>query len=100
MTGSDIHTDRRKNNIKFEIRLCPTLQNKPQQLPTTDTGPAEAIADDAAHLALQGNEKNKSDPFMPPYTPNLHVGDLQDADEQEYAVLVSRQSESLPVDIN
>jgi ATP adenylyltransferase len=61
---------------------------------------SEAIAGDAADLVvLQGNEKKKYDPFMPPYTPNLHVGDLQDADEQEYAVLVSRPSESLPVDV-
>lgn len=28
------------------------------------------------------------DPFAPPYNPNLHIGDLQDDDGEEYVVLV------------
>jgi hypothetical protein len=47
-------------------------------------------------LAVDGSAETgkKFDPFVPPYSPNLHVGDLQDADGQEYVVLVSWPSES------
>ena len=71
---------------QFEIRLCPALKNKPQQLSMPDL--EDSLTSDAV----------KYDPFMPPYSPNLHVGDLQNADGQEYAMLVSRPSESLTVD--
>jgi hypothetical protein len=63
-------------------------------LSTSDAGPL--VVD--AGLAAQGEGK-KHDPFMPPYSPNLHVGDLQDANEQEYAVLVSWPLESLAVNV-
>jgi ATP adenylyltransferase len=83
---------------QFELRLCPALQRKPQQLPTPGAGIAEPPAADAG-LTVEGDTGKKQDPFMPPYSPNLQVGDLQDADGQEYAVLVSRPSESLTVDV-
>jgi len=34
---------------------------------------------------------------MPPYSPNVHVADLQDTNGQEYVVLVSRPLESLTI---
>jgi ATP adenylyltransferase len=35
-------------------------------------------------------KKKQSDPFKPPYNPNLYVGELKDEEEgTEYAVLVS-----------
>jgi ATP adenylyltransferase len=63
-----------ESNLEFEIRLCPALQKK-TALPSLDEPPAE-----------------KSDPFAPPYIPNLHVGDLKSDDGDEYAVLFNKYS--------
>jgi len=71
--------------VEFEIRLCPALQKKPPvklPVPQADVGVADTLTTDAV----------KYDPFMPPYSPNSHVGDLQDADGQEYAVLLNKYS--------
>jgi len=74
--------------VEFEIRLCPSLQKK-EQLPTPDrTGAGCLIAD--ASLGVQAAARRKYDPFAPPYNPNLHVGDLQDANGQAYAVLLNK----------
>lgn len=77
--------------VEFEITLCPALQKKPQQLLTPDPSIAEPLVADAG-LALQGDAGKKYDPFMPPYSPNMHVGDLQDSDGQEYVVLLNKYS--------
>jgi len=75
--------------VEFEIRLRPALQAKPQES-TPDPGPLSVDAG----LAAQGEGK-KYDPFMPPYSTNLHVGDLQDANEHEYTVLSFQDTFSL-----
>lgn len=62
---------------QFEIRLCPALQQKPQ-LPTPHFS-------DESKLPSE-----KPDPFAPPYTPTLYLGDIKDEEEGlEYVVLVS-----------
>lgn len=74
---SEVHTQR-DLGIDFEIRLCPALLQKPS-LPTP-------------HFDL-GAEKKQSDPFKPPYNPNLYVGELKDEEEgTEYAVLLNKYS--------
>ena len=45
------------------------------------------------------NGGKKSDPFAPPYVPNLHVGELKDEQEgDEYVVLVRYRHSSLQRD--
>ncbi|KAI0930179.1 hypothetical protein AcW1_008934 [Taiwanofungus camphoratus] len=66
--------------VQFEIRLCPALQKKPQ-LPA----PRFDVAEQA--------KVNKSDPFAPPYVPNLYLGDLRDEEEEaEYVILFNKYS--------
>ncbi|KAF7315677.1 ATP-transf domain-containing protein [Mycena indigotica] len=64
--------------IEYEIRLCPALQNKPA-LPTPH---------------FKGTpEQTKFDPFLPPYNPNLWIGELSDADSgEQYVVLLNKYS--------
>ena len=46
------------------------------------------------------NGGKKSDPFAPPYVPNLHVGELKDEQEgDEYVVLVRHRHSSLQMDM-
>ncbi|KAJ7217762.1 ATP adenylyltransferase-domain-containing protein [Mycena pura] len=70
-----------EDSVEYEIRLCPALQNKPA-LPTP-------------HFAAQDTtlSKSKPDPFLPPYNPNLYVGELRDEDSaEEYVVLLNKYS--------
>ena len=61
--------------------MCPALQKKPH----LDT---VSVADDS--LAAQGDKDKALDPFIPPYNPNLYVGELRDeGEDEEYVVLVS-----------
>ncbi|KAH9002052.1 ATP adenylyltransferase-domain-containing protein [Lactarius hatsudake] len=78
---SEVHTHK-DLGIDFEIRLCPALSQKPP-LPTPHF---EGAAGD--------HEKAKrTDPFKPPYNPNLYVGELKDEEEgTEYIVLLNKYS--------
>ncbi|KIM69788.1 hypothetical protein SCLCIDRAFT_1172347 [Scleroderma citrinum Foug A] len=67
--------------VEFEVRLCPALQEKLEPK-------AEARATSAAATG-------KPKPFLPPYSPNLYVGDLALEDEDgtsEYIVLLNKFS--------
>ncbi|KAI0732070.1 ATP adenylyltransferase-domain-containing protein [Fomitopsis betulina] len=65
-------------DVDFEIRLCPALQQKPQ-LPTPHFS-------DESKLPSE-----KPDPFAPPYTPTLYLGDIKDEEEGlEYVVLFNK----------
>jgi len=70
-----------ENGIKYEIRLCPALQKKPQP---KDSSQADS-------------EKKTYDPFSPPYNPNLFVGYLpnQDQGDEAYAILVRFHCDSM-----
>ena len=57
---------------QFEITICPALQKKPE------TQSVNAISAPV-----------QSDPFAPPYNPQLHIGDIRDGETMdEYVVLV------------
>lgn len=61
--------------------MCPALQSKPE-LPTPNL--------DVAGVERKDGKIVKTDPFAPPYTPNLFLGELKDQEENaEYVVLVS-----------
>ncbi|KAI6040311.1 ATP adenylyltransferase-domain-containing protein [Pisolithus marmoratus] len=69
--------------IEFEIRVCPALQKKPEQRD------GEILVSPEPSTATTG----QPDPFAPPYSPNLHVGDLALEDEgsmAEYVVLLNK----------
>ncbi|KZT10673.1 HIT-like protein [Laetiporus sulphureus 93-53] len=69
-----------EHNVEFEIRLCPALQKKPQ-LPMLDFSTAVEV------------QPKKSDPFAPPYVPNLYLGELRDEQEDaEYVILFNKYS--------
>ncbi|THH16184.1 hypothetical protein EW146_g4410 [Bondarzewia mesenterica] len=69
---------------QFEIRLCPALQHKPH-LPTPHF---DLVKESDAFPS-----KVKTDPFQPPYDPNLYVGELKDEEEgTEYVVLLNKFS--------
>ncbi|KIJ68141.1 hypothetical protein HYDPIDRAFT_107802 [Hydnomerulius pinastri MD-312] len=71
--------------VEFELRLCIALQKKP----------VERNAEGEVLLSKQPSPSEKKDPFEPPYTPNLHVGDLSFEDDDgktEYAVLLNKYS--------
>ncbi|KAG1865810.1 ATP adenylyltransferase [Suillus subalutaceus] len=69
--------------IEWEIRLCTALQKKPVPAGEAGIAPSNQIDE---------TSKN-SDPFAPPYVPNLHVGDLRDeSSEAEYGVLLNKYS--------
>ncbi|KAJ6500173.1 ATP adenylyltransferase-domain-containing protein [Mycena vitilis] len=71
------------SHIEYEIRLCPALQNKPT-LPIPDF----TAQDNAPAPSTKG-----SDPFLPPYNPNLYIGELRDDDNAEdYVVLLNKYS--------
>ncbi|KAH9047834.1 HIT-like domain-containing protein [Lactarius hengduanensis] len=78
---SEVHTHK-DLGIDFEIRLCPALLQKPP-LPTPHF-----------EVAAGDHEKEKrTDPFKPPYNPNLYVGELKDEEEgTEYVVLLNKYS--------
>ncbi|KAH9061312.1 HIT-like domain-containing protein [Lactarius vividus] len=78
---SQVHTHK-DLGIDFEIRLCPALLQKPP-LPTPHF-----------EVAAGDHEKEKrTDPFKPPYNPNLYVGELKDEEEgTEYVVLLNKYS--------
>jgi ATP adenylyltransferase len=70
-----------ENNVDFEIRLCPALEQKPV-LPTPrfETAPL-----------LEAIKKKISDPFMPPYNTGLYIGEMKDElEENEYVVLLNK----------
>ncbi|KAG1746300.1 ATP adenylyltransferase-domain-containing protein [Suillus occidentalis] len=74
--------------IEWEIRLCTALQKKPTASPS---------AGEAGSTPSQDNQQDatskNSDPFAPPYVPNLHVGDLRDESSgAEYGVLLNKYS--------
>ncbi|KAF5380465.1 hypothetical protein D9615_004622 [Tricholomella constricta] len=71
--------------VEFEIRLCPALQRKPQ--PRTLDHETNSVA--KAGFA-DDRERNRVDPFTPPYNANLHIGDLKDEDGTEYVVLLNK----------
>ncbi|KAG2342474.1 hypothetical protein BDR05DRAFT_1060214 [Suillus weaverae] len=74
--------------IEWEIRLCTALQKKPVVSPPSGEA---GIAPSQANQ-LDETAKN-SDPFAPPYVPNLHVGDLRDESSgAEYGVLLNKYS--------
>lgn len=69
--------------IEFEIRVCPALQKKPEQRD------GQILVSHESSAATTG----QSDPFAPPYAPNLHVGDLaldDEGDTVEYVVLLNK----------
>lgn len=71
--------------IEFEIRVCPALQKKPEQR----TGDGQILPSYKSSAEPAG----QLDPFAPPYSPNLYVGDLVLEDEgttAEYVVLLNR----------
>ncbi|KAJ8514388.1 hypothetical protein ONZ45_g8050 [Pleurotus djamor] len=75
--------------VEFELRLCPALQKKPSQPPST--GVDNAAGDGAS--ATSGNKGTVFDPFAPPYNANLFVGELRDElDGEEYVVLLNKYS--------
>ncbi|TFY80467.1 hypothetical protein EWM64_g3545 [Hericium alpestre] len=69
---------------QFELRHCPALLQKPP-LPSPHFDPP------SVHLApdhLKG-----VDPFLPPYNPQLYVGELKDEEEGiEYVILLNKYS--------
>ncbi|KAG5647029.1 hypothetical protein DXG03_001399 [Asterophora parasitica] len=71
--------------VNFEIRLCPALQKKPE-LPTPD------LEHNPVAKAAQADEREtkRVDPFLPPYNPNLHIGDLKEEDGAEYVLLLNK----------
>jgi len=70
-----------ESNIEFEIRLCPALQHKP----------AVSSSLNAADAAFDSGKV--SDPFAPPYNPNLYVGEMKDDESQEeFVVLLNKYS--------
>ncbi|RDX41812.1 HIT-like protein [Lentinus brumalis] len=80
---SSVHTHA-ENGVEFQIRLCPALQNKPR-LPTPD------FTKDAP--SAQAQEKQRHDPFAPPYVPALLLGEVRDASEgREYVILFNKYS--------
>ncbi|KAI6134524.1 ATP adenylyltransferase-domain-containing protein [Pisolithus croceorrhizus] len=69
--------------IEFEIRVCPALQKKPEQRD------GQILVSQEPSVATTG----QPDPFAPPYSLNLHVGDLALDDEDhtaEYVVLLNK----------
>ncbi|KAL4078395.1 ATP adenylyltransferase-domain-containing protein [Scleroderma yunnanense] len=69
--------------VEFEICLCPALQEKLG--PRADGGKTR---DASCAVAVE-----KPNPFLPPYSPNLYVGDLALKDEEgtsEYVVLFNK----------
>ncbi|KAJ6594197.1 ATP adenylyltransferase-domain-containing protein [Mycena capillaripes] len=65
------------SNIEYEIRLCEALQHKP-------TLPTPHFTDD---------KKKGTDPFEPPYIPNLYIGELRDEENAEdYVALLNKYS--------
>ncbi|KAJ7647046.1 ATP adenylyltransferase-domain-containing protein [Roridomyces roridus] len=70
------HTDE-SSGVEYEIRLCEALQHKPH-LPTP-------------HFTAQDSQKKLQDPFLPPYNPNLYIGELQQ-EQEEYVVLLNKYS--------
>ncbi|KAI0266844.1 ATP adenylyltransferase-domain-containing protein [Gloeopeniophorella convolvens] len=78
---SEVHTHH-DAGIDFEIRLCPALLHKPA-LPTPHFVPG----------AASHEQEKRTDPFQPPYNPNLYVGELKDdAEGTEYVVLLNKYS--------
>ncbi|KAH9942509.1 uncharacterized protein BXZ73DRAFT_88058 [Epithele typhae] len=78
---STVHTHA-EDGIDFEIRLCPALQKKPA---------APAPEFDAVEDASPA--KAPQDPFAPPYTPGLFLGEVKDEFEgREYVVLFNKYS--------
>ncbi|KAI0793174.1 HIT-like domain-containing protein [Abortiporus biennis] len=72
-----------ENGVEFEIRLCPALQEKPN-IPA----PRFDSEEDQKKAELHGK---KTDPFAPPYVPNLLIGELKDEEEDaEYVVLFNK----------
>jgi len=77
-----------EQEIQYEIRLCPALQHKPA-LPTPHF--SNDLID--SEITLETPKGKKSDPFLPPYNKNLHVGDLKDElSQEEYTVLLNKYS--------
>jgi ATP adenylyltransferase len=74
--------------IEWEIRLCEALQKKPVvPLPAGEAAIAPSDQSDSDKTS------KSSDPFAPPYVPNLHVGDLRDESSgAEYGVLLNKYS--------
>jgi len=68
--------------------MCPALQKKPA-LPSPHFDPNITSQDE---LPPQEYNDGRPDPFSPPYTPNLHVGDLKDENGTEYAILLNKYS--------
>lgn len=62
---------------QFQIRVCPALQKKPT-LPVAHFEPEHDG---------EAKPEGKSDPFKPPYNPNLFLGEVQ-TEGKEYVVLV------------
>lgn len=74
--------------IEWEIRLCTALQKKPTASP-----PATEAGSAPSQDNQQDATSKNSDPFAPPYVPNLHVGDLRDESSgAEYGVLLNKYS--------
>ncbi|KAF8197845.1 ATP adenylyltransferase-domain-containing protein [Pholiota molesta] len=76
----------------YEIRLCPALQRKSTQSRShvdSKTQPTSVDSQDSAH-----EDKQKlSDPFSPPYSNNLYIGDLKDEESQEeFTILLNKYS--------
>jgi ATP adenylyltransferase len=60
-------------DVEYQIRLCPALQKK--------------------HVAVGQEPAKPLDPFAPPYTSNLFIGEIHDKEgDQEYAVLLNKYS--------
>ncbi|KAG2354358.1 ATP adenylyltransferase [Suillus spraguei] len=72
--------------VEWEIRLCTALQKKP--VVTPPAGKAEIAPSNQSDKTVKN-----SDPFTPPYVPNLHVGDLcNKSSGAEYGVLLNKYS--------
>jgi len=78
--------------VDFEIRLCPALQKKP-------TPPNVAMTQEGNHPTIPNaitshGDVPRKDPFSPPYTEALFLGDLtQEEDtEEEFVTLLNKYS--------
>jgi len=67
-----------ESEVEYEIRLCPALQKKP----TAGTSGTNHTSSSRA---------KPQDPFAPPYTSDLFVGEICHS-EEEYAVLLNKYS--------
>ncbi|KAF9452732.1 HIT-like protein [Macrolepiota fuliginosa MF-IS2] len=79
-------------DIEFQIRVCPALQKKPQQITTPERAEPENNTVSISGAGQTSGGK-ASDPFEPPYNGNLYIGELKDENfGDDYVVLLNKYS--------